>query len=165
MRGHTHCRSHRDAELGPRGAGAPPRNLNALKTGLDAHPMPRPGVRLLAHQLVQEPDRLPGRLHHEVQSIHTRTGDPFKTLVTLRALVNDLTPRVANELFTAELDAALQVLPPSLRTHFQVTVWKHALRRPPQEKLLLLRSMVNSVSENTRTGKTIDGTQEAPSDT
>jgi hypothetical protein len=36
MRDHTHCRSHRDLELGPRGAGAPKGNFNALKTAANA---------------------------------------------------------------------------------------------------------------------------------
>ena len=32
MRANTRCRPHRDRELGPRGAGAPAGNLNALHT-------------------------------------------------------------------------------------------------------------------------------------
>ena len=40
MRGRTHCRTHSDRELGPRNAGAPQSNLNALKDGQHAHPLP-----------------------------------------------------------------------------------------------------------------------------
>jgi hypothetical protein len=35
MRGRTHCRSHSDPELGPRGGGAPQGNLNALYAGCE----------------------------------------------------------------------------------------------------------------------------------
>jgi hypothetical protein len=59
IRGHTHCRSHRDAELGPRGAGAPPGNLNALKTGQDAHPLSRSGSAPLPNRSPSTPANSP----------------------------------------------------------------------------------------------------------
>ncbi|MGD8857605.1 MAG: hypothetical protein PVG33_14830 [Chloroflexota bacterium] len=39
MRGYNRCRSHLDPLLGPRGAGAPRGNLNALKTGEHINPI------------------------------------------------------------------------------------------------------------------------------
>ena len=54
MRGHTHCRAHRDDELGPRGAGAPSGNLNALKHGHHAQPLPLPDVKHLARQIIEQ---------------------------------------------------------------------------------------------------------------
>jgi hypothetical protein len=95
MRGHTRCRSHRDRELGPRGGGAPAGNLNALKTGDHTHPLPLLGLQRLVRQIARQPDQLPDHLHLVARSIHSRTGDPHKTLIAFRALLTDLIPQVA----------------------------------------------------------------------
>ncbi len=58
MRGRTHRRSHLDHLLGPRGAGAPDGNLNALKSGDHAHPLTDRYIVDLAHELVKRPDQL-----------------------------------------------------------------------------------------------------------
>ena len=109
MRGHDRCRSHRDAELGPRDAGAPPGNLNALRQGHRAQPLSPPDLQRLTAQLVEEPDHLPLHLDLALRDLHGRTGDPFNTLIALRALL----PLVAGRLFTAELKTLLgSLLPP-----------------------------------------------------
>jgi len=48
IRGRTVCRSHLDDALGPRGGGAPQRNLNALKTGAHARPLAAADLHELA---------------------------------------------------------------------------------------------------------------------
>ena len=166
MRGHSHCRAHRDQELGPRGAGAPQGNLNALKTGGHAHPLPRPDLHHLARQVVHESHQLPYHLGLTAQSIHTRTRDPFETLLALSAALSELLPLVADELFAGELDALLQQLPAPQRTRVQVVVWKQALRLGPEQKLLFLRRLIRQPFPQkpgkTITGKTIDGTGAPP---
>ena len=39
MHEHSHCRAHLDHQLGPRGAGPPKGNVNALKSGRYAKPL------------------------------------------------------------------------------------------------------------------------------
>jgi hypothetical protein len=147
MRAHTHCRSHRDAELGPRGAGAPPGNLNALKTGQDAHPLSRSGLRTLAQQIASDPQQLPSHLQPAIGSIHARTRDPVKTLLALQAMFTDLLPLVAQNLFTAELETLLHQVPPQRRSSLQTIVWKQAVRLGPEAKLRFLRAIAAEVHE------------------
>jgi hypothetical protein len=139
MRGHTRCRSHRDRELGPRGGGAPPGNLNALKTGEHAHPLSPNDLRLVASQVVRQPHQLPDHLDLIVRSIHSRTSDPYNTLVALRAALSDLMPQVAVALFKTELDAQLRRIPPSQRGPLLRAVNKRLRCRTPEAALLSLR--------------------------
>lgn len=115
MRGHSLCRSHRDAELDPRGGGAPPHNLNALKTGAHAHPLPPLDLDQLAKNLVRDPDHLPDHLAAALQSIHDRTHDPYKTLVALHKALPELLNLVVTHLYAAEVRAIVRQLPPSQR--------------------------------------------------
>jgi hypothetical protein len=167
MRGYTHCRTHRDPELGPRGGGAPLANLNALKTGDHTHPLPAPDLQHLARQLVQQPGQLPYHLGLAAQSIHSRTqADPFRTLLALRASLSDLIPQVAIGLFTTEMDALLRRLPPSQRGPVLHTVRQQVGRQAPQAALFTLRSLMTEFekSQKTSTGTTTpSGT--APSQT
>jgi hypothetical protein len=141
MRGHTHCRPHRDAELGPRGAGAPPDNLNALRTGHDAHPLSPGDLDQLVLSILGAPDRLPHHLDLAIQSIHRRCHDPVKTLLALQALLPVLLSRVAGDLFLAEFHALREQLPPARRGSFERIVWKYALYSSPARRLDLLHQI------------------------
>jgi hypothetical protein len=141
IRGRTHCRSHSDAELGPRGAGAPPGNLNAVRTGRDAHPLSRDDLDQLVHSILSDPDQLPHHLDVAIQSLHDRAGDPVKTLVALQALVPDLVNRVADGLFIERLRALVHQLPPSRRKGAELSVWRQALLLGPIAKLELLNQL------------------------
>jgi hypothetical protein len=141
MRGHTHCRSHRDSELGPRGAGAPRQNLNALRTGDHTHPLTRDDLDQLVHSILSTPHQLPHHLDLTTQSIHHRCNDPLKTLLAIQSLVPSLLSRVADGLFIAELHALLEQLPPSRRSQFELIAWRQALLVGPVRKLELLRTL------------------------
>jgi hypothetical protein len=135
MRGHTLCRSHRDPELGPRGSGAPPGNLNALKTGDRAHPLPSLDLLQLAKDLARDPDRLPEHLAVAVDSIHARTHDPYRTLIALSSALGQLVPLVAAQLLAAKADTILQQLPPARRKPFLATLRRTAARPTSDPRL------------------------------
>jgi hypothetical protein len=154
MHGHTRCRSHRDRELGPRGGGAPPGNLNALKTGQQAHPTPISDLRDVANQVILQPDQLPDCLHGLAGSIHSRTRDPYRTLIAFRALLSDLIPLVATNLFIAEMRTLLGRLPPARRSTVATTFRKQMERQSPEAALLSLRGLIieSEKSKKTSTG-------------
>jgi hypothetical protein len=112
MRDHTHCRSHRDSELRPRGAGAPHHNLNALRTGHHAHPLTRDDLDQLVHSILRTPDLLPHHLDRTAQSIHHRSQDPVKALLALQTFAHSLLSRVTYDLFIGELPTVLGEAPP-----------------------------------------------------
>jgi hypothetical protein len=154
MRGHTHCRPHLvpsselelGTTLGPRGAGAPPGNLNALRTGQHAQPISPDDLDQIVHDIVRAPDRLPHHLDLTIQSIHRRCQDPVKTLLALQALVPTLLSRVADDLFITELHVLRQQLPPTQQSRFEISVWRHALRLEPVHKLELIRRLQRAIS-------------------
>jgi hypothetical protein len=147
MRGHTRCRAHRDAELGPRGAGAPHGNLNALKHGRHAHPLPPPDLEHLARHLVEQPADLPFQIGLAVQSLQARTADPLMALVALRRLLSQLIPIVATRLFAAELQALLRDLPPAWHARLRALIHQSVPRDSPEGKLLLLRNLKKQLLE------------------
>ena len=147
MRGHTHCRAHRDDELGPRGAGPPSGNLNALKHGHHAQPLPLPDVKHLARQIIEQPDDLPFHIGLVVQSLQARTGDPLATLIVLRRLLSQLANLVATGLLASEFQALLQALPPELHARARATVAKLAPRRNPIETIRFLRNVKKQLLE------------------
>ena len=158
MRHHNHCRSHRDQELGPRGAGAPKGNFNALKTAANAHFLPEPELNQLGYKIAQEPEYLKSFLIQLFEDVDKVTDDPFKTMLLYSRLLQQLTPIIGNNMFTAELNHFLQRLPPSRRASFQTFIWKYALLRNPLSRLTLLRGIVNRISKKNIDGKTISGT-------
>ena len=143
MRDHERCRAHRivprQAREGSHGAGAPMDNLNALKHGTSAHPLPPSELTSLIAAILADPDDLPLQIGLAVCSIHARTGEPFLTLVALRRLFSQLVPTVAERLFSAELRAMLQPLPPAVRDRRQADIEQRAARTRPEDRLLLLR--------------------------
>jgi hypothetical protein len=179
MRGQTRCRPHRDAELGPRGGGAPRGNLNALKTGQFTHPVAGADLHRLAAQLARDPDRLPEHLAGVAHAIHSRTADPVKTLLALRATLSDLLPLVAGHLFDAELSAFLHRLPPARRDPFQALVRQGSRHLAPEHRLAFLRALIARIArrglhnapprpgpdpdvEPQKRGKTTTGTGDRP---
>ena len=145
MRGRTHChshsRSHSDLELSPRGAGAPQGNLNALKDGQHAHPLPRPDLRVLARQIAQEPDDLPLHIGRALQSLPSQARDPLKALRALNLIISELIPLVAGNLFAAELESFLQHFPPSRRPHHRAAIWRETLYGDFENSLTALRDL------------------------
>jgi len=147
MHGHTLCRAHRDAELGPRGAGAPQGNLNALKHGRHAHPLPPPDLENLALCTVEQPEQFPLQLGLAAQSIQARTGDPFGLLVALHRLLSQLIPLVAARLFESELHALSHQIPPPAYTRIQTLIHHTIPHDRPARKLLLLRTLKKQLAE------------------
>jgi hypothetical protein len=169
MRGHERCRSHLDAQRGPRRAGAPLANLNALRTGEHSQPLSLPEREQLVAEVIAHPDTLPLHLARAVSSVHARTGDPFLTLVALRCLLAQLIPLLAACLFRVELRAYLyaaarRLMPadesqaaggeqdavsalgaasvhPLLRD-VQTVIERKTARQAPEERLLLLRKII-----------------------
>jgi hypothetical protein len=147
MRGHTRCRAHRDAELGPRSAGAPRGNLNALKHGHYSHPLPPPDLERLARQTLDYPDDLPFQIGLAAQAIQARAGDLLMTLIALRRLLTQLIHTVATSLLASELPALLQDLSPPLRGNARAMIQKSVPRDSPERKVLLLRKLEKQLME------------------
>ena len=147
MRDHTRCRAHRDAELGPRGAGAPPGNLNALKHGRYSYPFSRSDLESLAAALIERPGDLFSHLDLAIQSIQARTGDPLMTLIALRALIRQLTRVIAARLFIPELQALLQSLPPPWRLKVMAVIVKAVSGHSPERRLLFIRNVRKQLPE------------------
>ena len=87
-----YCRSHLDPILGPRQAGPPKGNTNALKTGRYAFPVPKDKLDKLAFDLAQDPDRLPIFLAHQFKILHEGTGDVFKAFILYYRFLQQLLP-------------------------------------------------------------------------
>jgi len=146
MHGDVHCRAHRDSEIGPRGGGAHHGNLNALKTGADAHPLGWPALDRLTLQITTDPDCLPDLVAGLTRDFYALTHqDPHKTLAALRAVLRYLVPAVADARLAARVDAFLDQVSPEMRPKVQVTLWKHILRLPLDQRLVLLDAVVAKV--------------------
>jgi hypothetical protein len=165
MRGHTRCRPHRDPELGPRGAGAPSGNLNALRTGQHAYPLSPEDLDQLVDTILGAPDQLPGHLDRAIRSIHRRCPDPVKALLALQALLPTLLSRVADGLFTIEFPALINGLPPAWRSQFEFAIWHQALELNPVRKLEFLRRFQRHGTHGSKAspGAPFPGTSPAPS--
>jgi hypothetical protein len=151
MRGRALCRSHLDHELGPRGAGAPRRNLNALKTAAHARPLAAADLHTLAKALVRLPDQLPELVAAALQSIHARTGDPYKTLVAFQSSLTRLLLLVDVHLFAAEIEAVGSRLPPSERGAFLAAVRARASAAATHAGLASLRQQVLEPQKSSKT--------------
>ena len=157
MRGQNLCRSHRDQELGPRAAGAPKGNFNAVKVGDYANPLSKSELHQLAYHIAQQPDHLPVHLDQTLQTIYARDHSPLKTLLLFARLLDQLTPMVAGNIFSVELDAYLQDVSPTSRSAYQAHLWKHFLPMNPLHRLILLRNIVKKLPAKLVGGKTING--------
>lgn len=162
MRGQTLCRVHRNRDLGPSG-GAPPGNLNALRTGEHAFPLSYSDLQALAHDLTCQPHQLPDLLDAAIQSIHSRTGDSFQTLRALLPLLKELLPLVAEGLYEAELEALLQGLSPRDQDNLQAVLWRSSRGYDAETRLCFFRAIARRVESampqiKKNTGKTTNGT-------
>ena len=142
MLGHARCRSHRDGELGSRGAGAPLGNLNALSTGQRTQALPANELESLVTAAVNRPQDLPYQVGLAVQTLQSRTGDTFRALLAVRALLTRLVDHVAERQFAAELKAVLEPLPPPARERLQAAILKAAARHRPERRLSMLRRLI-----------------------
>ena len=146
MRGHTRCRVHRDAELGrqsagARGAGAPPGNLNAMRTAAHSHPLSPIEQDDFARRVVDEGADLPGQVARLLRSIQARVDDPFLVLLALRRVLPALIARVAARTLDAELRAYLAPLPPPARAPVRRIV-ERAFPADPERQLRFLRQRI-----------------------
>ena len=141
MRNHTHCRPHRDLELGPRGAGAPPGNLNAVRTGQHAHPISPDQRDRLVQAILSMPEQLPQYLAEAIEDIHQRCPDPVKALAALQAMIPELLIGVADGLYVAELRHLLQQQPVDRRRSALLAIELHARRLGPVHRLDLVRKL------------------------
>lgn len=152
MRDHVHCRSHRDHELGPSNAGAPLCNINALKHGRYSKRQKSDKLRLMAYQIVNDPDHLPQHVSQTVNEIHAKSPGPVITLLFLKKLLAPLVHVVAEIQFTTELDAFLETVSshnqPALKSH----LWKTTIRLAPVERLAVLRTVLKEISNHIMDG-------------
>lgn len=155
MRGVDRCRTHRDDELGPRGGGAPPGNLNALACGDHSHPLPLPDVERLARVAIDHPGDLPLQVGLALRAIQARVSDPFLALVALYRLCSLLVARVAVLAYAVELDAFLACFHPQSHPHVRALLDLAAPVTDPVARLLALRK--STQRRKTSTGTEIDG--------
>ncbi len=153
MRDHDCCRAHRD-ELGPRGAGPPPGNLNALKHGAHAHPLPVPEFERLVETAVEQSQDLPFQVGLAFHAIQSRTSDTFLALVAFRVLLAQLTNRVAAHLFSVELQDILSPMPSATCRFLQAAFEQQTARDDPQKRLLILRKIKTQLKQLPEQGKT-----------
>ena len=138
------CRSHLDPELGPRGAGAPKGNLNALKKGTPSRFNPGE-IKELAQQIIDDPHHFHRRLLQYLEQAGRPPDDPLKSLIVLRALSEALIPVVAENLFTIEANELIQRFPDSARSSVQILIWQGFLNLPPLQRLFEFRKMRDQI--------------------
>ena len=97
--------------------------------------------------VIAQPQDLPYQVGHVAQVIQSRVKDPVLTLAALRALLAVLTPRVAAKLFSAELRAHLQPLPPLVAERAQADIEQRAAGLTPEARLLALRKRKNAKNQ------------------
>jgi len=144
MRGHTRCRAHRNAELGPGGVGAPSGNLNALKTGRHAHPLAGDELSATSDALLDESDDLPARMASLTRLVISRTQEPFLVLVALRVMFSQLIAACALRIFERELGDALAPLPAPQRDLHHAQICALAAVLGPEQRLWMLRKTLRA---------------------
>ena len=141
MRGHTHCRTHRDRELGPRHGGGQRGNLNALSHAGYSDGLPEPDLDRLAAAADAGGEDLAFQLGLAVRAIQGRTNDPFLTLLALDRVLDGLVDRVAAQLLHRELSEALAPIPPQERESIQANIERLAARDGPRQALITFRRL------------------------
>jgi hypothetical protein len=144
MRGYDQCRSHLDHTLGPRGAGAPRGNLNAVKTGQYANPMSYSMLRDLGTEIARNPDSFRATFAAHVDDLYRRVafGPPaaraYRTLLILQETMEQLVPHVANALFIEEIELLAEDCPPQNRNLYKHDLWSLLAPLSPHERLLAI---------------------------
>jgi len=154
MRGHTHCRTHRDRELGPRHGGGQPGNLNALRHARSSGGLPEPELdRLVAAAIDNQGQDLALQVGLAIQAIQSRTGDPFCVLLALDRVseqsgdpesfegLDRLIDRVATQVLHRELSEALAPIPQPRREPIQDNIERLAARDGPRKTLITFRQI------------------------
>jgi len=144
MRDSILCRSHRDHELGPRGAGAPYGNLNAWKHHQHVSPDTARLIRRIAYDLYQHPEKLQDHIAHLVDYFynHGLSEDvprTLKAIACLNIVFELLEDTHADVCFHAEMDEILSHLPPDRRPGVQRRLWEIALKHGPFNRVLQIR--------------------------
>ena len=148
MRDRDYCRSHLDHVLGPRRAGAPIGNVNALKSGKYARPIPSKDIDELASLLLLNPEQFVYHIAQTAKSIHGRSDDALKSTMLFGRLLSNVLSRMAEITYESEFEEALQRLPVDRRPGFKKVVSKHSRRFTPIKRLIYLRTMVEKIFEN-----------------
>lgn len=143
----NHCRSHLDHLLGPRTAGAPKGNLNAVKTGRYANPLSKKELQTIAHTITEDPQQTPAVIFEALHAVHQRTRDPFLTLALLSRLAQQLIPYIADQRFHKELNRLLEEFPPQARPEIESVIWKETIKLTPLDRLKILRDAVSSLQD------------------
>lgn len=156
MRGHTHCRSHRDGELGLRNAGAPPRNLNAVKHAGYSSVLPAAQRLLLAEQIIRRPDDLISHLGPVIHSLQRRTGDPIKNVAALSNLLAHLVSCMLSLQLEIEIEEFLRSLPAEKQKPLVDILRSHKGSLNGWERLSLLRAMTRGVRRAGGLGRSTD---------
>ena len=141
MRGRTRCRPHLDDVLGPRGAGVPKGNLNALRHGRYSQPLISSKLERLVAEIIAHPDDIHNYIAAVAKAAQARDGDPYKTLVVLRTLLQQLTPLFAYHLFFARLCIFIKSIPPSHREATLAVILRECSRFTAEEQLLFLEKL------------------------
>ena len=152
MRDHARCRAHLDAELEPRGAGAPLHNLNALKHGRYSNPLSESDLERLVVVATQQPDDLAYHIALLVRAIQDRIGDPsseaeipgirnFRTLLVVNRVLTKLIDRLASTLLRTEIAETLSALPPGVRERVQAELETLTSRTSPTRALALFEKV------------------------
>ncbi len=162
MRGRLTCRSHLDHELGPRGAGAPIGNLNALTEGFTTLPLNPVAANLLAQGIVDDPDNYIYLIGAALRESRRPTINPIRSLKFLRRFIDQLLPIVAHHTFTREAEAFIEGFPSHLRPEAKAVIWEGLLHLPPLERLKEFRSIRASYRHRHRDRSFANQQQEAP---
>lgn len=144
MRDSTLCRSHRDHELGPRGAGAPYGNINAWRRYRHVPADTQKLIRHVAYDLYDHPDRLQEHIayfldffyNHGVTEHVPRT---LKALQALKIILEVLVDAHADVYFRAEMQEILSYMPPERQANAERRLWEFALKHTAVNRVYELR--------------------------
>ncbi|MGD2079344.1 MAG: hypothetical protein PVH18_13250 [Chloroflexota bacterium] len=144
MRDSILCRPHRDHELGPRGGGAPPGNLNAWKHHKHVSPDTARRIRRIAYDLHQHPEKLHDHIAHLVDYFYNHGVSEdlprtLKAIACLKIVFECLEEAHADVCFHADMDEILSSLPPERRPGAQRRLWQIALKHGPFDRAWQIR--------------------------
>jgi hypothetical protein len=139
MRGRLMCRSHLDHELGPRGAGAPMGNLNALTDGFATLPLTPATASHLAQDIVRDPDNYLYLIADVLRDSRRLTINPLRSLAFLKSLIDQLQPVIAHHTFTREAETFINQFPDYLQPEVKAIIWEGMLHLPPLQRLKQFR--------------------------
>jgi hypothetical protein len=139
MRGRLMCRSHLDHELGPRGAGAPTGNLNALTDGFATLPLAPATASRLAQDIVRDPDNYLYLIVDVLRESRRSTINPLRSLAFLKSLIDQLQPVIAHHTFTREAETFINQFPDYLQPEVKAIIWEGMLNLPPLQRLKKFR--------------------------